>query len=200
MAVRARILSMLSGISLLAPGACIHSTEAEIQLAKSPEEDGDYDKALSQATQKRIVNENFETRYDVTATYLSPQFRVAFAKRLEKVFKKGDIQLDEATQKAGFIVSLHTLIDDRSDLTNPHHWTVLLHAKNGESPIRPLVIKPLSDKERWRAFFPAIDFWSADFLVIFDSPSTDAKAANLVEKSPVKLSFSNADATVEMTW
>jgi hypothetical protein len=178
--------------------ACVHSKESDIRLTEPPTEDKAFDQALEKATKTRPVFNNFETRFVLTAVYISPEFRTAFTNRLEKVYEKSNVELGEIGPKAGFLVSLQVFDDTRADLTNPQHWTVALKTKDG--PIRPLLIKPLADKERWRAFFPSINQWSHDFLVVFDVPGVDANTPKLVEKSPVNVTFANADARVDLTW
>jgi hypothetical protein len=178
--------------------ACTHFNAADVTVAKEPSEDQDFDAALEKASRNRTVSKDFETRFMIHATYLSPEFRAAFAKRLEEVYKRNDVELGEAGQKAGFFVSIQSFDETRTDLTNNQHWTIQL--KTREGVIRPILIKPLLDKERWRAFFPSVDTWSKDFIVVFDIPSIDANAAKLVEKTPVTVTFANADAQVELTW
>jgi len=191
-----KILALLvMGLSFT---ACVYSKEADVKLTEPPTEDKSFDLALEKASKTRSVFSNFETRFALTAVYISPEFRTAFANRLEKVYEKSNVELGEIGPKAGFLVSLQVFDDTRADLTNPQHWTVVLKSKDG--PIRPLLIKPLPDKERWRAFFPSINQWSHDFLVVFDVPGVDANTPKLVEKSPVSVTFANADARVDLTW
>lgn len=178
--------------------SCVHSKEADVTITESPTEDQAFDKALEKAAKTRSVFSDFETRFILTAVYISPEFRAAFSKRLEKVYKKSDVELGEIGSKAGFVVTIQVFDDTRADLTNPQHWTVLLNGEDG--PIRPILIKPLADKERWRAFFPSINQWSHDFLVVFDTPGIDANTPKLVEKSPVSVTFANADAQVALSW
>jgi hypothetical protein len=191
-----KTLSLLLLVTSLT--ACVYSKESDVKITEPPSEDKTFDQALSKASKTRSVFSDFETKFILTAVYISPEFRSAFANRLEKVYKKSDVELGEIGPKAGFVVSLQVFDDTRADLTNPQHWTVVLNTKDG--PIRPLLIKPLTDKERWRAFFPSVTQWSHDFLVVFDVPGVDANAPKLVDKTPVSVTFANADAHVDLTW
>ena len=188
----------LAASLLLISTACVHSVEDDIDLTPTPSEDKDYAKALDKATQARIVYREFETRYQVTATYLSPEFRGAFSKRLERVYKKGETNFTEADQKAGFFVSIHSPDSDRTDLSNPEHWTVLLDSKEG--PLKPILVKRLTDKERSRAFFESVNEWTTEYLIVFEAPSVNANSPDLVEKTHINLTFANADAQVSLTW
>jgi hypothetical protein len=193
----AAALALATTLGLGAAG-CVKSLESDVDLTPPPKDDGEYAAALAKATQARKVFKDFETRYEVSATYLSPEFRGAFTRRLERVYKKGQGEFEEAAAKAGFFVVLHAPENDRTDLTNPHHWTVQLATKDG--PQQPILVKKLNDKERWRAFFPAVTQWTSEYLVVFDTPAVDANSPQLVEKTGVELTFANADAKVNLAW
>lgn len=199
MAHRRKVSSVLFAATLMTalPG-CITSVENDVDVMSSPKEDHPYAEALDKATQEATVFKDFESRYRVTATYLSPEFRGAFAARMEKVYRKGEVHFEEAAQKAGFFVSIHAPDEDRIDLANSLHWTVLLASKDG--PLKPVLVKRLNDKERWRAFFPSVTEWTTEYLVVFDAPSINANSPDLVEKTNVGLTFANADAQVNLVW
>ena len=198
MAAKRHIQHLLLALSAAALPGCISSVESDVDVTDSPKEDHDYSRALEKATQERTVFKDFETRYRVTATYLSPEFRAAFGQRLERVYKKGEAHFEEANQKAGFFVSIHSPDEDRTDLANPLHWTVLLDSKDG--PLKPVLVKRLNDKERWRAFFDGVTSWTTEYLIVFDAPSINANSPDLVEKTNVGLTFANADAQVNLVW
>ena len=184
---------------LLALGSCVHSTESGVSVTPAPEEDDQYADALQKATRDKSVFKDFEARFFVTATYLSPEFRSAFQKRLERVYKLGQVEFDKATGKAGFFVALNSPNVDALDLTDAQHWTVLLQTPEGA--IKPVLIERLQDKERWRAFFPkAITDWTTDYLVVFDAPSVNPNSPELVAQTPVTLTLANADAQVVLAW
>lgn len=184
---------------LFSLSACVHSVESGVSVTPAPEEDDQYADALDHATRTKSVYKDFEARFFVTATYLSPEFRVAFQKRLERVYKLGQFEFDKASGKAGFFVALNSPNLDALDLTDPQHWTILLQTPEGG--IKPVLIEKLQDKERWRAFFPkAITDWTTDYLVVFDAPSVNPNSPALVEKTPVSLLFANADAQVTLAW
>jgi hypothetical protein len=190
------LASVLLGSSALT--GCVYSVEDDVDLTPTPDDDREYAAALAKSTQQRTVFKDFETRYTVTATYLSPEFRNAFTKRLERVYRKGEVYFAEADQKAGFFVSIHSPDADRTDLTNPQHWTVLLDSKDG--PLKPILVKRINDKERWRAFFDSVTTWTTEYLVVFDAPAVNANSPELVAKTAIALTFANADAQVNLVW
>lgn len=196
-----KFLFLISSILSFGTTSCIYSVEEDIKVTPAPADDTHYGAALKKATKSRTVFKEFETRYQVTATYLSPEFRTAFAKRIERVYIKSELNLSEASEKAGFFISIHSPEDDRVDLTNPHHWTVVMENNaNSKTLIKPILIKKLHDKERWRAYFDGVTEWTSEYLVVFDFPSTDTNTSQLVNKTSISLTFANADAQVTLSW
>lgn len=194
-----QILSALSMSAVMTvSSACVTSVESDIQVADAPEDDEAYAAAFDKATKSRSVFKDFEKRYHVTTTYLSPEFRSAFSERLNRVYKTGAGEFEEANAKAGFFVSLNAPFEERTDLANPQHWSVLMKTDSGL--IKPVLIKKLSDKERWRAFFSTVNTWTQEYLVVFDAPGVNPGAAELVEKTTINIVFANADGEVNLTW
>lgn len=179
--------------------ACVSSIEEDITLTPSPTEDEGYRQALEKATKSRTIFKDFENRYQLTATYLSPEFRSAFAQRMARVYKNAPMQFEEASAKAGFFVTIEAPNDDRIDLTNPHHWSIFL-GSNDKNPLKPVLVKKLDDKERWRAFFDSVTPWTTEYLIVFDAPSVNANSKDLVAKTPINLMFANADAQLSLNW
>ncbi len=198
--VMKRLLLVLATLpALLAVAGCVTSTESGVSVTPAPEEDDQYADALNKATVSKSVFKDFEARFYVTVTYLSPEFRSAFQRRLERVYKLGQVEFNKASGKAGFFVALNSPNNDALDLTDPQHWTILLQTPEGA--VKPVLIERLQDKERWRAFFPkAITDWTTDYLVVFDAPSVNPNSPELVAKTPVNLTFANADAQVVLAW
>jgi len=178
--------------------ACVSTVSDNVELAASPREDKDYAAKLTQATRESDVIKDFETRYSTSATYLSPAFKAAFAKRFEALYHRSDLQFAEAGTKAAFFVTINAADDEAMDISNPKHWTIQLKEK-GEA-VQPVLVKRLNDKERWRPFFPAINDWSQEYLVVFDLPAVNANSPELVEKTSLTLALANADGTVNLTW
>jgi hypothetical protein len=189
--------AVISGLALSSAG-CVSNLESDVDVTPAPREDSEYYAAVEKATEERTVFKDFETRYRVTATYLSPEFRAAFAKRLERVYKRSDVLFEEADSKAGFFVSVHAPQKERTDLANPQHWSILLSSNEGA--LKPILVKRISDKERWRAFFDSVTEWTTEYLIVFDVPSVNANSPDLVAKTAMNLTFANADAQVNLTW
>ncbi len=179
----------------LSANACV---TGNVNVHESPSEDNEYYDVFESSTKNETVYKNFETRFKVQATYLSPEFRTAFKKRLESVFMQGALKFGHERTKAGFFVSVFTPDSDRMNLSNDQHWTILLASPDGD--LKPVLIKKLNDKERWRAFFDGISHWTTEYLVVFDAPNVTPNSPDLVEKSSIKLTFANADGKVNLIW
>jgi len=197
--IQTKIATIVSCIVVnLGLWSCVTSTEDGVTIHPAPEEDSEYFPVYEQSTRKADVTKDFGTRYKVSVTYLSHEFRAAMSKRLERLYQQGQPALEEATQKAGFFVSVFTSKRDVADLSNRDLWNILMRTK--DASFKPVAIRKLSDKERWSPFFPQINLWSTDYLVVFDAPSVNPMSADLVDKTPIHLVFANADAQVELSW
>ncbi len=187
-------------VSQVLLSSCVSNLESDVVLTPTISQDTPYKEALQKATRDRTVFKNFETKAIVHATYLSPEFRAAFAERLNRIFKRSDVHFDDTKDKAAFMVSLEVpgIWYERNDLTDPYQWTITMDSDQG--PIRPVMIKRILDKERWRPYFTHVTEWSGEFLVVFDAPSVNPNSDQMVVKTPVKLTIANADAQLNLTW
>lgn len=194
-----QVLSAVSlSVCLAAFGGCVHSIESDIEIADAPEDDRAYAPVLERSTKARSVFKNFESRYHIVTTYLSPEFRGAFTERMNRVYKTGVDGFEEASAKAGFFVSVYAPSDERTDLSNQQHWSVLMKTPSGV--LKPVLVKRLGDKERWRAFFSSVNTWTHEYLIVFDAPGVNPGSTELVEKTAINITFANADGEVNLTW
>ncbi len=177
---------------------CVTSIEEAVEINPTAESDGSYYKVYSKYTRDANVFDNFENKYTLTATVLSPEMRSAMASRYERLYKVQQGILEEASSKTGFFVSIFSPERGGLDLDDEVLWTILV--KIGETPRRPSLVRRLGEKERWRPFFPEVNQWSKEFLVVFDEPLPDLASENLVHKNSISLKFANADASVSLAW
>jgi len=192
----ARVLA--SGLVALGSMSCVHSMDSSVDLNSDPREDRTYYPVLKRSTQSADVIKNFETRFKVRATWLSPEFRTAFAKRLGEVYQQTDASFGEADAKAGFFVTIYAPDHNAVDLANPHHWNLFMRGADGT--IKPSVVKRINDKIRWSPFFDTINPWTTEYLVVFDTAPVNANSPELVGATPVELTLANADAQVTLKW
>lgn len=176
--------------------SCITSQDG-VQVNPKPQEDETYLRAYESHSRKQNVFINFETRYTVTATYLSPEFRAAFAKRFESLYSAPQPFLEEASSKAGFFVTIFAPEDEGYNLTDDQLWSIQL--RSAGKTHKPFMVKRLGDKDRWLPFFVDVHRWSQEYLILFDTPSIST-GDKLLDKKDLALLFANADAKVTLNW
>lgn len=177
--------------------ACIRTIDKEVALNSVVDEDRTYFKAHLNHTRDKHIVINFETRYTLAATYLSPEFRASFAARYTKLFNAPQPFLEEASNKLGFFITVFSPEDEGYDLTDNQLWSIQLVTK--ESTFKPVLVKRLHTKSRWEPFFKDVHKWSKEYLVLFDTPSLST-SEKLMEKNTLKLLVANADAQVNLSW
>lgn len=186
---------VLSLVSIFYLG-CSHSG-SHTSLNQDPVDDAAYIQDYEKATRDQQVIVNFESRYTITATHLSPEFRRAFGERYQRIYETPQPFLEETTTRVGFFVTFFGNDRDANDLTNDQLWSVQLVA--GDRRLKPILIKRLDHKARWRPFFLAVNNWTQEFLVLFDLPSMSMDE-KLVNKPRLSLNIANADARVRLDW
>ncbi len=190
---------LLSAGAWVFTSSCVSSMDPGVEVADPPYDDGDYYPKYQRATRGGDMIVKFDIHYRIHATYLSPEFRTALVKRLEKLYlQDAGGAFQEASSKAGFIVTVYGLDRDSVDLTNTNHWTLLFESKEGS--VKPILVKKISDKIRWRNFFDTISPWTTDYLVVFDRAAINPNAENLVEKPVTKLTLANGVGRVLLNW
>lgn len=177
--------------------SCIYSIDSSVELNPSVEQDSEYVDQLEQSSRKAQVINNFETKYKLVVTYLSPQFREALTNRIEKIYNVKEPFLTETDNSTGFFVSIFSSNDDTLQLSDERLWNVTLTTQSGKH--KPKVIRRISDKERWKPFFNQINTWTEEYLVLFDVPSTKGES-KLVDQGILRLLLSNAEAKVKLEW
>jgi hypothetical protein len=178
---------------------CVSSVDPGFEIADPPHEDNDYYAKYKRATRGGDLIYKFDVNYRVNATFLSPEFRAALVKRVEKLYlQDAGGAFQEASSKAGFIVTVYGLDRDTVDLTNTNHWTLQFDSKEGA--VKPILVKKISDKIRWRNFFETMTPWTSDFLVVFDRAAVNPQAENLVEKPMTRLTLANGIGKIQLDW
>lgn len=178
---------------------CVSSIDKGFELNEEIYNDEDYYDKYQSATRGGDLISKFDIRYRLHATYLSPEFRNALVKRVQKLYMEDAAgAFEEASSKAGFIVTVYGLERETADLANTSHWTLIFETKDG--PVRPVLVRKINDKIRWRNFFDTISPWTSDYLVVFDRAAVNPGAANLVEKPKTKLVLANGEGKVQLEW
>ena len=159
-----KFLITLGFLSLQACLSTIDSTH--LQTPTPVPEDTAYFKIYTESSQQFDFIDKFETKFKIHITQLTPAFRRALAKRHEQIFLEPQPLLTEASQKLAFFVTIYSKDHNLTDISDERLWTLQL--RTGSSILKPSLIKPLAPKERWVSFFPDINVWSTEYLILFD--------------------------------
>lgn len=186
------IVLLLNSLFLL---SC--TTSSTVYINPDLREDDAYYKALDESTRTSTVYDDFENKFSIEATYLSPEFRQAFSNRLKSLYLQESPSLGEANNKAGFFVTIHSPDDEDMNISDTQLWTILL--KSSSEPMSPVLVKRLSKKKRWTPFFN-VNKWTNEYLVLFDTPSISISGAEMVKERQLNLTFAHSAAKVEFVW
>jgi hypothetical protein len=162
---------------------CLSTIDStNLQSTTPVPEDPAYNKIYQESSQKFDFIDKFETKYKITVSQLNPALRQAIAVRHEKVFLEPQPLLTEASQKTAFFITVYTANGKLADLADDRLWSVQL--RTGSSVLKPSSIKRIAPKERWSVFFPDINTWSTEYLVLFDqtAPANQPDAVNVVSE------------------
>lgn len=190
----------LVAITLVPTSSCVTSIDPGVELARRPSDDKEYYKSYMEATRGGDLIRDFGLSYSLRATYLYPGFRAQLARRLQELYLQDATgAFSEANSKSGFFVTVYGDERDSADLANTNHWTILLEGGK-EGALRPVLVRKITDKQRWRNFFDSSTPWSTDYLVVFDVPAANPGAENLVEKPHAKLIIAHGEGKITMNW
>lgn len=184
-----------SCLSIL-PGCLSTIDSTNLQTPTPVPEDPAYNKIYEESSQKFDFIDRFETKYKISITQLNTNFRQAIASRYEKVFLEPQPLLTEASTKTAYFVTMYSSNNKLADLADDRLWAVQL--RTGSSVLKPSVIKRIEPKERWHVFFPEINTWSAEFLLLFDQtpPANQPDAVNAVSE----LILASPEGSISTRW
>ncbi|MCX6129876.1 MAG: hypothetical protein NTX25_12555 [Proteobacteria bacterium] len=180
-----------SPLLLLLLTACLSSPEPEISYPLEARDDPAYFTTYEANSKTYEVIHNFEAKYTAHITRVTPEFREALIKRYEHIWNESQTLMTEAGAKTAFFVTLYTANRNMENISDANLWNIQLQAAG--KIFKPSSIKNLSPKERWQPFFPQINQWSKDFLLIFElTPEQSGGSLKLLLNSP--------DGSVRSDW
>lgn len=189
------VLITYSLFCLITLTACIRNG-VHIEKNEPLLSDDDYMRSYREVTRTVKIYNDFETKYTMTITNLDKNFQKALATRIKSLMMDDVPALSEAGNKTAFFVSAFGPDDRLMDIDDPQLWNFIL--KQGDKELKPSNIQKLGRKERWLAYFPAINKWTSEYLIIFDAPPLGG--ADLVKPEQIELKFANSDAKVAIVW
>lgn len=179
---------------------CVSSSDKKIELNESPEDDKVYFKALEKATRSADVYHNFETEYKVKATLFSADFKAALRERHKNILLLDSSAFEETSNKLGFLISIFAPETSTIELDNKSHWTIVSSSGNSQN-LKPIMLRKIDDKTRWKNYFHYINKWTHEWLVVFDAPTVQSPSEQqLVEAQKTTLTLATGTAKMTLNW
>jgi hypothetical protein len=147
-----------------------------------------YGAALRTYSRKASALNGFDTLYYLHATYLADPFKQEFEKRRKNILGDKDSPFMPAQGKVAVFVSVYSPTRELNDMTDPKLWTLELQTEAGT--VMAKTVTKMKNKYEWQSYFPYIDSWSSEFLVVFDVPEED--------QMPVQFYFANLEAKTHL--
>lgn len=183
----------------LGTSSCISSDANKAEVKNVPEPNSSYSETLEKMTRNTTLYDHFETRFSVSITYLSPDFYSKMNDRHQEVFLTQDEALSQNSTKLGFFVTIYTADSERMRLDLPDEWNISLKTKESEEPVRPLIVKKIREKAKFKLFFPSIHNWSKEFLILFDQPPPSL-SEKLVDSQVLQLTIAGTQGQARLSW
>lgn len=161
-------------------------------------QDDSYLSAVEAFTERYEVINHFKTDNIIQVTLLHPRLVRRISKRHKALFQDEKEVFPSATDKFSFVVSLYSRDDDASDLKDKNYWNVQIMSRG--TAYEPVITQELKEKSRWTPFFPHIQAWSREYLVVFDVPLVDGDKAALVKPAVTTLKISSATGKIAVPY
>lgn len=173
------------------------SDEAKTSLPTSAADDDAYQVALAKWSREAHVFYRFQKVIDANVVLFTEEFRRAFLERWTQIRGDGRSNLDEMTSgKSAALVSLYTPDFPYMSLDNSRLWTIEMQF--GEKKIAPSIVRWIDDKPLLEPYFPFLNKWTREFLVIFDTASPSGET--FVLPNSVQLSLRSSLVSTEFAW
>lgn len=170
---------------------CLSSPEPEVSYPLEAHEDKPYFSVYEASSHNYDVIHNFETKFQAHITRVTPAFREALMQRYQHIWNEQHPLFAEAADKTAFFVTIYTANRELQNVADADVWNIQLQI-DGQT-LKPSAIKKLKPKERWQPFFPEINQWSLEFLLLFDRAPGSGQ-------EPMKLILSSPDGAVRAEW
>jgi hypothetical protein len=146
-------------------------------------QDKNYKKSLQEHTRKSNLSNDFNIMFTIYASSINNKFFNVFKAKYYEIFpqaqKSDDTIIQKINNKTAFIISIYSPDSNLLNLKNKKQWNIYLE-ENNKNLIFPLSLTPLKKTDSWNSFFPFINDWTRDYLVIFDR----SNAKKLILSSP----------------
>jgi hypothetical protein len=170
---------------------CLSSLEPEVAYPLEAHKDKPYFQVYEAASVQYDVIHNFETKFKAHITRVTPAFQEALTQRYAHIWNETQPLMQEASEKTAFFVTIYTANSELQNVADTELWNIQLQVAG--QTFKPSTIKKLKPKERWQPFFPEINLWSLEFLILFDRQPDNGT-------DPMKLILSSPDGSVRAEW
>lgn len=177
--------------------SCSHFQEVTIEKSNLPHEDSEYFDVYEDFTRDVEIYSNFATKYHLSATLMSGEFRQAYSKRHKNLYVSEQPSIVESSNQTGFFVTIFSPNMEEADLNDELLWTIKM--KKDDQEFKPSLVRRLNHKNRWKPFFINVNKWTREYLILFDTPSTET-SKQLVARKNLSLVLANADARIKLAW
>jgi hypothetical protein len=185
---------------LLLTSACT-TTKGEVVSAIPPEplDDAEYAPSLERWSRKVQLVDQFQKRVDASAVLFSDGMRKAYVARWSRIRGEKEAEIEGlAGGKLAVFVSIYTPEDDYLELENRQLWSHALQL--GPAAVSPTLVRRLPAKSAFTPFFPFVNKWTSDYLLLFDASTAGLGAEGLVNSTSATFTMRSALASVEFTW
>lgn len=165
-------------LSCLLLSACTSIIDQRQLLHSQISSDRSYFEVLSKHTQKKDLVVGFSTIYSAEVTQLNSEFLNALQKRQQKLFAVASDTLSSNESEQGFFVSIYASKEDFRDLSNQDLWKLSLKDKTSNEVVSPSSIESLNNKAKWSGFFPGVNVWTKEYLIVFPSKNNQQLELN----------------------
>lgn len=197
---RAMISSPGRILSLLLLAAGVGCSVVGMKSDRTPE----YHDALDRWTRSARLYRGLETKLEVWAVYLSPDFRRHYVLEYSVAFgltpqERTDMlkeEMKQAEEKEEFILAVHTTFAENNDLSaEDSTWKINL-LRGGSPEMGVEVERVWFTKDFASRFYPMVDLWARTYLVSFSVPDPDSREPGV----PLALEITGPSGRVEMIW
>lgn len=192
---------LLVGSAGLATLAACTTTKGDVETAIPPEPlaDDAYAPVYDKWFRKVSLVDQFQKRIDASAVLFTDDMRKAYAERWVRIRGDREAEIEAlAGGRLAVFVSVFTPEADYLDLDNRQLWSHSLQL--GAQGASPVAIKRLFSKSAFSPFFPFVNRWTSDYLVLFDASSSSLQGAGLVNAPSASFHMRSALASLEFTW
>ncbi len=203
-AARWTILALLAAASASA-GCGSRSVSLYEKVMGSPS----YAKVTEAMTRSREVHDGLETRFILSATWLSPQWLNAFAEEYSNIYYLDAARRDrvisywrgESAGHVRFFVALFVPDEKGNDLEKPGTLWSLRLVRSDEKDFRPVYIRKASMRpEEIARFFPYAGTWYRTYEVAFPMEAEKAPVPPKPGEPRFKLVLSGVDGRAALAW